>query len=231
MASHQGLRRLPNLEVFELSAVTERSSSRGNKPLASQQFAVSQWLVFAALIGVGVALRFSLQSWSNFSPVAGIALAAGMMLRNHSMALIVPLSIMSICDWFIGGYETPVMISVYACLMLPSVMGVLAKRWLSMSNLRSALPTAVWGAMTGVALGLVSATVFFLVTNAAHWVFRTDGSLSLMETYALGLPFFRPMLQADVLFGAIGMSVSAVWLTRTQFAQASQAVAVPTAES
>lgn len=189
---------------------------------APSRFGISEWLLLFGLIGLGVALRFSLQSWSNFSPVAGLAMTAGLLLRNQPLALVVPLSIMGISDWFLGGYDAPVMISVYACMMLPSVLGALAGSWLRRSQLRSALPSAVWGAMTGACLGLLSATIFFLVTNASYWLFMTSGSQSLFDAYVAGLPFFRPMLQADVLFGAVGMGTSAAWLTRTRCANAAQ---------
>jgi len=98
--------------------------------------------------------------------------------------------------------------SVYLCLVGYGAIGFLLCRQ-SMNPLRP-----------GVAALLASA-VFFLVTNAVSWVRRDlpyDGGFAgLLQSYWMGLPFWRGTLVSDLFFTAVlfGLDYAAVWATRT----------------
>jgi len=161
-----------------------------------------------ALVAMGVALRFATLSWPNFSPVAGLAIAGGLLLTRSWLALIVPLLTMAISDRWIGSYETPVMMAVYACLAWPALWGRLGQGGLPN---RSVVSSAVRGGAWGACGGLISAIVFFVVTNWAHWRFAAVAPESLFDTYVAGLPFLRYTLLGDLLFGSIGTAIAATW--------------------
>ena len=82
--------------------------------------------VFAVLVGSGVALRLAGHELPNFAPVAAMALFAGYFFRSALVAVCVPLTVMAISDWFLGGYHWGVMVLVYGMLMFP----VLLRGWL-----------------------------------------------------------------------------------------------------
>jgi hypothetical protein len=145
---------------------------------------------FAALVAVVVVGRL-MPHWPNFTPVAASALFAGFFFRNRLLAAAVPVVAMLISDRLIGGYETRVMIAVYASLLAPVLFGALLQRRFS--------------AIALVGSSLTASVLFFLTTNFAvwnsgHWYAHT--AHGLMLCYTAGLPFFRYTLGGDLFFSA-----------------------------
>lgn len=146
------------------------------------------------LIAIGAACRLLPHLW-NFTPIAAIALFAGVYLgRNY--ALILPALTMLAGDLFIGFYEWPLMIAVYGSYLIIGLIGYAIKKHKS--------------AEVVIAGSLFGSVAFFLFTNYAVWQFSPWYAKSwqgLLECYALALPFFRGTLLGDlfytgVLFGA-----------------------------
>jgi len=151
-------------------------------------------IISAVLICLGVACRLLPHAW-NFTPIAGIALFAGVYLgRNY--AIILPVLAMVIGDLFIGFYELQLMLIVYGCYMTIGLIGVLIKKHKSLE--------------TVMAGSIIASVIFFLATNWAVWQFSpwyAKSLAGLMQCYALALPFFRNTLLGNlfytsVLFGA-----------------------------
>lgn len=163
----------------------------------------------ALLVAAGVSLRLATLSWPNFSPVAGLAIVGGLLLSRSWLALAVPLLTMALSDLWVGSYETPVMIAVYACLAWPALLGRASRGVLRHP---SYLGNAARGATLGALGGIAATLVFFVVTNWAHWRFADLAPETLTESYVSALPFLRYTLAGDLLFGTLGGTVSGLWL-------------------
>lgn len=132
-----------------------------------------------------VAFTRLLPHWPNFTPVLAVALCGGM-LYSDRRGFIIPLVAMILSDVAMGlsfGAEYALhttQLYVYACVAATALLGRL------MSS-RSSFTTVAAG-------GLISGTMFFLVTNGAVWL---HGSMyphsagGLMACYGAGLAFYR----------------------------------------
>lgn len=125
----------------------------------------------------------------NVAPVAALAMFSGAYLPRR-LAFVVPISVMLASDLIIGFYDPAVMLSVYVGFFLSGAIGLAIRG-------RRRIGPIVFGSLAGSA-------IFFLLTNAAVWMFdshqlypRTlDG---LAASYLAGLPFFR-----NTVFGDLG---------------------------
>jgi hypothetical protein len=147
-------------------------------------------IIFIILVGLGVALRLLPHPW-NFTPIAAIALFAGVYL-GRKYAIFAPLLAMLAGDVFLGFYEWKLMAVVYASFALAGIIGILIRK-------RKSVPV--------VAAGSVAASVqFFLITNFAVWQFShwyPKTLAGLMQCYAMALPFFRSALAGDLFYVAL----------------------------
>lgn len=128
---------------------------------------------------------------ANFVPVMSIALFAGAYLGGR-YALGLPLLIMLISDLFIGFYERPLMLLVYASLALVGLMGLLIKKEKSLETI--------------LAGSLAAAIIFFLVTNFAVWQFSPwyeRGLAGLWQCYLMGLPFFKNTIMGNLFYSGV----------------------------
>jgi len=139
------------------------------------------------LIIIGVASRL-LPHPPNFAPIMALGLFAGAYL-NKKTAFIIPVVAMLIADYFIGFYDVKIMLSVYACIVLGSLVGHKLKNKKSVSNI--ALST------------LAVSVIFFVVTNFSLWFFsdfypHTAEGLSLCFTMAI--PYFQNSLLGNAVY-------------------------------
>ena len=144
-------------------------------------------LIIIGLAGLGIAMRL-LPHPANFTPVAAIALFGGYFLPKK-WALILPLSIMLVSDFFIGFYDLRLMAVVYAGIALVGLTGLFIRK-------RRQLITVITAT-------LFSSLAFFLLTNLAVWLFSSwyPHTLSgLMFCYTLAVPFFKNTLMGDLFF-------------------------------
>ena len=167
-----------------------------------------------ALVAAGAGLRLGLQDLPNFAPVAALALFAGYALRNRTLAFAVPLAVMAISDWVIGGYQWHMMLLVYAMLALPVLMGPWLRRLFSFVGRPG---RTAWIPAAGlVGCSLLSSILFFLVTNFGVWLsfdLYQPTWAGLLECYAAAIPFFRYTLAGDmtfafVLFGGYALAMA-----------------------
>ena len=140
------------------------------------------------LVVLCVAMRL-LPHVSNFSPVAATALFAGMTLSRRWLAIAVPLAAMLLSDVFLEGYGWRMMAVVYAALVLPAVIGMLARG-------QRVWPVAIGGA-------LASSLIFYAMTNFAVWaltgLYSTDAK-GLLECYVAALPFLKHTVAGDLFW-------------------------------
>ncbi len=143
----------------------------------------------------------------NFAPIAALALFGGTYL-NKKYALIVPLAALIISDIFIGFYNPLVMLSVYGSFFLIGLIGLWLKNH---KNIPNVLGASLFGSI-----------VFFLITNFAVWAvphsIYSHNLQGLLQSYIMGLPFFRNTLMGDlfyvgVMFGLyeIVLKITSTW--------------------
>lgn len=127
----------------------------------------------------------------NFAPVTAMALFSGVYLSKRS-AFILPIIAMFLSDIFIGFYGQT-MLFVYGSFLLVGAIGVWIKH-----RKRS---TVIIGA------SLVSSLLFYLITNFGVWldpVSNYSKTFSgLMDSYLMGLPFFRGTLIGDLFYSGV----------------------------
>jgi hypothetical protein len=158
-------------------------------------------LCWFALVAIAVAGRLWQPSWQgtplwNATPLAGVALAAGFVFPNVLVAASVPLAALAISNLVLPAYGSLIMaIVVYAATAWPVVLGAFGllgrtkPRWI-----------AVMGG------SLASSLVFFVTTNAAHWLLTNDyprTAAGLTECFVAALPFYRWMPVGDLAWTAV----------------------------
>jgi ABC-type proline/glycine betaine transport system permease subunit len=156
-----------------------------------------------SLIIIGILLRF-IPHTANFTPVAAIAIFAGVYL-NKKQALIVPLLLMVLSDIFLGMHN--VVIFTWGSFILVTFLGVWAKNHKTVKAIAS---TAI-----------VSSVLFYLITNFGVWAmgWYPQTAKGLLDCYLLGLPFLRTFTVATfvytiVFFGAYEFIASKVRNTK-----------------
>lgn len=150
------------------------------------------WIaVFLILAGVSlrVARHYELIDLPpNFAPVSALAMFSAVYLPRR-WASIIPLGLMLLSDALIGFDFWPITLAIYLSFGFSSWLGTrLRQRW-SVLRLGSAT--------------IIGAVAFFLVTNAAVWLFTdmySTGWAGLWQSYVAGLPFFRNTLAGDLFY-------------------------------
>jgi hypothetical protein len=161
-------------------------------------------VLFCLLVALGVIGRWlgPRDEWlalaPNFTPMAAIGLLAGFVFTRRSVALLVPLTALVISNTWLESYGSwRLMAAVYGSFLIAPMVG----RALRVK------PTAAKILVAATA----PAVFFYLTTNFMHWV--VDGQhvrmmysrawSGLAACYAAGIPFFRWMLEGDLLFSAL----------------------------
>ena len=177
-------------------------------------------LLALLLVAIGVASRIGLADSPNFKPVCALALFAGFYFRNLWAAMGVVAATLLISDAFIGGYELPLMIAVYASTALAGCLGVVVKRW---HGNRSETQT-LFGKFA--VASLVMSTAFFVLTNLAVWAtgsWYPTTLTGLGECFAAAVPFYRWTLISDFVFGQAVVAVYAVSMVSASAANPAKA--------
>ncbi len=148
--------------------------------------------IFALLLAIGVVGRWAAPTW-NFTPLAAVTALGGFYFRRPLVAMLLPVSVLVVSDLFLSRHDSmPVMIAVHGMMLVPLLLGRMARRQQGWHR------TAYWGLC-----GVVPATAFFIVTNFAVWAFKSTYETSLAglaACYTAGLPFYRAMLAGDLFY-------------------------------
>lgn len=170
--------------------------------------------LFSLLVCVAVAGRWlgASDRWAglppNFTPVAAVGLLAGFVFSSTALALLVPIAALAVSNLCLDSYGSLTLgATVYASFLAAPLLG----RWLRYR------PSLAKGCLCVVLPSLL----FFLTTNLAQWVvdashvhrMYASGWEGLATCYAAGVPFFRWMLEGDVLisgllFGILGLALA-----------------------
>ena len=161
-------------------------------------------LIIVVLFGLAMYVRLT-DHPANFTPLAAIALFAGMYLPKK-WAVILPISILFLSDLFLGFYDWKLALVVYSCFILVGVVGILVRKRKNVLNILSAT--------LGVSL------IFFMATNFAVWSFSSwypHTLEGLILNYTLAIPFFRNTLLSNLFF--VGVLFGAYELVRLKLPQ------------
>lgn len=170
-------------------------------------------VVAAVLVVVAVAGRLAPHA-PNFTPVAAAALFAGWCFASRGRAWVgsvVPVAAMLISDLFVGFYEWPVMLTVYAALAAPALLGRRLADGCS----------SLGGAGRVAGASLASSVLFFVSTNFAVWAWsgwyeRTAPELA--AAFIAALPFFKYTLAGDLVWSAAFFGAFALMAARRPLA-------------
>ena len=155
------------------------------------------------LIAVAFSSRLLLDDLPNFKPIAAIALFAGFYFRNIVFAVSVPMVAMLASDGILGGYEWQIAIAVYGCFVASVFFG---RHVISSNNSQqhgNAKRTDSMSTTAVFAAPWITATIFFVVTNLATWLFSPwyEFSLSgLTGCFVAAIPFYKYTLAGDLFF-------------------------------
>jgi hypothetical protein len=126
----------------------------------------------------------------NFTPIEAMALFGGAYFANRWLSVLVPLLAMLLADFFLGFHSgMPV---VYGTIFLISVLGFALRGKTTVLRVAS--------------FGLISATVFFVITNFAVWAGSAMYPMTangLLGCYIAGIPFFHWQLAGVAIYSII----------------------------
>lgn len=152
-------------------------------------------IVLSSIILVLIAMR-SIFNIPNFNPIGAIALMGGILFHKKTTAFLVTIGALFLGDVILG-LSSP----IYMDYMFSTTFLFVYVAFLVMILLGTALKNRA--SLMTISLGsVVSAILFFLITNAGSWLaLNYDRSLSgLMSAYSAGIPFFRATLVSQLLF-------------------------------
>ena len=156
--------------------------------------------ICALCILAGIASRELMIANPNFKPVAALCIASGLLVSRVWLAVLVPVLMIAVSDWRLGGSVGVIAIAVQAALIGNLLIFRSSKRWL-------------FGNQTGLArssvlaifLVLAGSLQFFVTTNFLFWLGTGwyDRSFSgLMQCFVSGIPFLWRTLASDLVFAA-----------------------------
>lgn len=146
-----------------------------------------QIIIALIFIFTGVLMRL-IPHPPNFAPILAIALFGGVYL-SKKIALTLPIIAMVISDIFIGFYEPLLMASVYGSFILCTILGLWLKKHRNLYTIGGS--------------AILSAFLFFFVTNFAVWAFApwyAKTFSGMVQCYIMALPFFKNTLFSNLFY-------------------------------
>lgn len=148
--------------------------------------------VFGLFVAIGVLGRWAQPEW-HFTPTAALAALGGYYFRSLWPAVLLPVTTLVVSDVVLAPHDSwPVLASIQLAMLVPVLIG------------RSARNTqGAQAAMRWALCGVLPATVFFLVTNFAVWLFTglyEKSWAGLEACFVAAVPFYRTMLAGDVFY-------------------------------
>lgn len=155
--------------------------------------------VLLLLVAIGVASRWWWIGLPNFKPVAALALFAGFYFRSWRWGVACPLLVLLVSNLWLGVYDWPIFLAVSASLAIAGVLG----SWFARHFPRRPASWREWSRQAGgwLGLSLITATLFFVLTNFAVWCcWYPSNWEGLADCYFAAIPFFRWTLAGNVVF-------------------------------
>ena len=160
-----------------------------NHELSQKENLFYRTLLALVLIVLAAALRIAPHPW-NFTPVGGMALFSGAVLRDRRLAFLFPLLALFLGDLFIGFHKLIPL--VYASFLINVAIGF----WLRDHRTVGRISLAT----------VLGAVQFFIVVDLGVWAFESTYPHTregLVACYVAAVPFLWNMLASDALYGAL----------------------------
>lgn len=149
----------------------------------------------------------------NFTPVGAIAIFCSHFIGRKIWSFIIPIIAMWLSDLFINNIMYPIQYPQYyhsfklfgSFWVYGSFLLMIPIGWITLSKF--SIPRL---ALTG----LITATLFFLITNLGSWVNNPtypQNYMGLLASYTAGLPFFQNTLLGDLSYLAILFGITKVF--------------------
>ena len=139
-------------------------------------------ILVSLIILFGLLTRF-IPHPPNFTPIIAMVLFGSVYLENKKLAILIPLTIMILSDYFLG-YGL-VSLWVYGSLGLVSLLGYITRK----SNITNMLLASV---------------IFFIVTNFGVWLMGYPKTLDgFILCYTLAIPFFTNTLISTIMYSVV----------------------------
>ena len=148
-----------------------------------------KYLLIPTLIILTAAFMRLLPHPPNFAPIGALALFSGAYL-DKKYRFILPLMAMIISDIFLRFHAD--MPFVYASFILIILIGSQLKNKVNPARL--------------LTVSIISSVLFFIITNFGVWAtseMYTKNFSGLMQSYAMGIPFFRNTFISDLLYSFV----------------------------
>lgn len=149
-----------------------------------------QIAVWAVLVGVAAVGRIWQPAW-HVTPLAGVAVAAGLVFPSVVVAASVPVAALALSNLALPAYDSlPMAIVVFVATAWPVLLGPLGVLG---TAARPRLAAVVGG-------GLAHSLVFYFTTNVAYWLLTSEyprSAAGLVACLAAALPFYRWMPLGD----------------------------------
>lgn len=127
----------------------------------------------------------------NFAPIATIALFGGTYF-SKKLAFILPIFAMVVSDYFLGFYQFSLMVFVYLGFLISIFLGF----WLRNHK--------KWYTVLGASV--LSAILFFLLTNFAVWAFTNwypKDFAGFIQCYLMAIPFLKNTFLGDLFYATL----------------------------
>ena len=156
--------------------------------MKKEKHTLELYLSYCAVVLGAVFLRL-LPHIPNVSPIAALALFTGVMIPSWG-GLILPMGAMVISDLFLGFHAT--IPFVYGSFLMISLIGYFIRKKVSPLHL-------------GVG-SFIGSILFFIITNFGVWAtssMYTKNIFGLLNSYYMGLPFFRNTILGDLFYTTV----------------------------
>lgn len=174
-------------------------------PIEASSKELKPWLIAVTLCVLGIGSHL-LPHPAGMSTIGAVGMLAAAYLPRHLLPLPVIASVAA-ADAVLGAYSTAAMALVYLA-HIASAAGVAPL-------LRKIGALQVGGA------AVVSAIVFFVISNAAPMMmeFYPNTLAGWLSCYAAGIPFLLRSIAANLIFGAVAFgSIRGLWLVLQRWA-------------
>jgi len=153
-----------------------------------KKYSIEKYIAVGVVVLGAVLLRL-VPHLPNVAPIGALALFSGAILSGP-VGFAIPLVAMGISDIFLGFHST--IPYVYGSFLLIGGIGYMIRK--KTSPLTIALAS------------LCGSLLFFVVTNFGSWLtspLYQKNMSGLLQSYVMGLPFFRNTLLGDLFYNAV----------------------------
>ena len=158
-------------------------------------------IIIAFLLILSAAISRVVMYPHNFSPIIGIAVFAGAVIKDRRLAFALPLFSMFLSDLMFEVFKIAPGFWGWGQLIGYGIFALVTAIAFNLKRINI---------FTVAGYAMLSSVVFFLLSNAAYFIFDNpvyhtypQNSQGLIECYIQALPFFRTGLVADLVYSGV----------------------------